>query len=333
MNETRLQTGAFEFSVGCSRILCDIEPELHELVPSFVNPRLADGRADGPRLTVIARRQHGTSPAERGLPLTCTFGPANGFTAPGRIELWDGSSLVVAELDGSSVSAQVGAESDPHFVGAVMLFTATALALRAHGLFHLHAACVDVPELGTVLIVGESGSGKTTLALGLAALGGSLVTDDAVFLSDAGQDNAEVWGWPADMHLGPPTLGAFPQLARQAYRAVTGSRDKLAVPLSALRPAWLPSALRPTLVLFPSIRPVTVSQVTALEPAETVVRLIQQSGLLVVSGAVKAQEHLELITEIASAGVGLELTLGTDALPAGPALIELLRGFVRHCAM
>ena len=40
-----------------------------------------------------------------------------------------------------------------------------------------HATCVDIKGSG-VLIVGDSGSGKSGLAIGLIALGASLVADD-----------------------------------------------------------------------------------------------------------------------------------------------------------
>jgi HPr kinase/phosphorylase len=45
------------------------------------------------------------------------------------------------------------------------------------GSFIIHATCVDVKGSG-VLIVGRSGAGKSSLAVGLLALGSSLVADD-----------------------------------------------------------------------------------------------------------------------------------------------------------
>jgi HPr kinase/phosphorylase len=222
------------------------------------------------------------------------------------------------------VSATIGPESDRHAVGAVMLFVATALALRAHGLFHLHAGCVLVPGLGTVLIVGESGSGKTSLSVALAALGGALVSDDAVFLSNGVQGRVEVVGWPADLHLAPTTLGAFPELAARAYRPVSDGRDKRAVPLEALPRPWLPSAQDPRLVLFPVVGGASRSCTRRLDASEVVARLIPQSGLAVIPGAAKCAEHLRLLAEVANNAVGLEITLGADALCPGPPFLEIL---------
>ena len=45
-----------------------------------------------------------------------------------------------------------------------------------------HATCVDIKGSG-VLIVGDSGSGKSGLAIGLIALGASLVADDQCEIS------------------------------------------------------------------------------------------------------------------------------------------------------
>jgi HPr kinase/phosphorylase len=51
----------------------------------------------------------------------------------------------------------------------------------------VHASCVAIDGCG-LLIVGASGSGKSGLALDLMALGATLVSDDRVILSRAGND-------------------------------------------------------------------------------------------------------------------------------------------------
>ncbi|MFT7593633.1 MAG: HPr kinase/phosphorylase [Paracoccaceae bacterium] len=50
----------------------------------------------------------------------------------------------------------------------------------------LHASCVSLHGRGA-LILGASGSGKSSLALGLMALGASLIADDRVCLTRHGQ--------------------------------------------------------------------------------------------------------------------------------------------------
>jgi hypothetical protein len=323
--QSALKGCAFSFAVGHAAIECEFEPELEDIARSYVQfGGQAFPPAGAPAVFVVVRREHAVSPASRGLPVTCAFGDIVGYTEPGRVELWDGSSLVVAELDGRAVRASIGPESDWHVVGAVMLFVATALALRAHGLFHLHAGCVDLPGLGTVLVVGESGAGKTTLSLGLAALGGALVSDDSVFLGKRLHGDIEISGWPADLHLAPVTLGAFPDLASRAYRPVSDGRDKQAVPLDALARPWLPAARSPRLVLFPTVGRVSRSLMRRLGDAEIVARLIPQSGLVLVPGAVRGEEHLQLLADLAGAAIGLELTLGTDALSLDPAFLKRL---------
>jgi hypothetical protein len=213
-----------------------------------------------------------------------------------------------------------------------MLFAATALALRGHGLFHLHAGCVVVPELGTVLVVGESGSGKTTLSLGLAALGGRLVTDDAVFLR-TGPGGMELWGWPADLHVAPETVRAFPDIAPYAVRPVSDGRDKKALPVAVLERPWRPSASRPSLVLFPTVGDDGRSRAKRLASAEMVAQLIPQSGMAVIAGAARSVEHLELLAALADDTVGLEIVLGSDALPPGSSFLELLRTAERQAVL
>ncbi len=48
---------------------------------------------------------------------------------------------------------------------------------------HVHGSCVDFNGK-SILAIGPSGSGKTSLILGLIALGGVLVADDQVILSE-----------------------------------------------------------------------------------------------------------------------------------------------------
>ncbi len=62
----------------------------------------------------------------------------------------------------------------------------------------MHATCVAF-DTRSVLILGDSGSGKSSLALGLIALGATLVSDDSVDLSLA--DDAIITS-PPDTILG-----------------------------------------------------------------------------------------------------------------------------------
>lgn len=48
---------------------------------------------------------------------------------------------------------------------------------------HVHGSCVDFGGK-SILAIGPSGCGKSSLALNLIALGGTLVSDDQVILSD-----------------------------------------------------------------------------------------------------------------------------------------------------
>src|SRR5262245_24056086 len=68
------------------------------------------------RVLVRIDVRHGveTSSASRGLALTSVFGETNGYSSPGHHELWDGETLVVADLDGGGVRAFVGPGSNQH---------------------------------------------------------------------------------------------------------------------------------------------------------------------------------------------------------------------------
>jgi len=112
----------------------------------------------------------------------------------------------------------------------------------AHGLVHAPAVCLSG---AAALIVGPSGSGKSGLALQLIALGGTLISDDRVFLEPcdggaiaktapniAGQIEARGLGILAAPHVSAVPVGLVVDLGRQEtdrlppfrWAGVAGSR-------------------------------------------------------------------------------------------------------------
>jgi hypothetical protein len=312
------------FALGGDGIDCEFADGLEHAARSFAEPDAAsDVSLRGAVLRVVVRHGVETSPASRGFEQTSVFGETKGYSGSGRHELWDGDALVVAELDGSGVRATVGPQTNQHRLGAVMLFAATALALRAHGLFHLHAACVDVPGVGPVVIAGESGSGKTTLSLALASLGGRLLSDDAVFLGRGKAGAVLVSGWPQGLHVARATLEAFPRLAEAAIRSVEDGRDKWVVPARALG-RGMTEAFDPKLLLFPSVVHQPATTIAALTPARAATHLVPHGGLWVIPGAAHSTEQLALLAALATRAKAFEIALGTDALGSHESLLTLL---------
>jgi hypothetical protein len=317
------------FSIADVLVRCSYAPEHAAIVRAFVDGPLRVGSSRRV-VEVTIRGSSGDEALSPGEVQTCTFGDVRGYSPPGKLTLLHGTSSVVASLDGTDVVCRVGRGTVAHLAGAVMLFVGTAVALRAHGLFHLHAACVGVPDVGTVLIVGESGSGKTTLSIALATLGGTLVTDDAVFLRESDDGGAlEAHGWPGQLHVTRETLVAFPSLAAAARSTLDG-RDKVAVPVAAVGRPLVASAREPTVVLFPKVGDAPTSSLRGLDATETVAGLIPQSGLAAIPGVERAGEHLRLLASLASRAQGFEIRLGRDVLVPTGSLLDLLRRTTRR---
>ncbi|TVR04235.1 MAG: hypothetical protein EA398_02685 [Deltaproteobacteria bacterium] len=124
-----------------------------------------------------------------------------------------------------------------------------ALAASLRGLHALHAALVLHPTLGTILLPGGSGAGKTTSTLALLHDGARLLTDELCFLLPRNDDPTRLVGWPAPLHLDPPTADLLHAWGHP-------------VPQQPRRQAWNPEPTfplhrepcpPPTRVLLPSV--------------------------------------------------------------------------------
>jgi len=231
------------------------------------------------------------------------------------IAIGDGSSLLVVAGDGARVRASLAPEAlaRPEELAALHLPVALAFALRHHGVYHLHAAAL-VRGDGAILVAGQSGAGKTTLALALLDAGLGWLCDDAAFLAER-EGVPAVAGVPRPFHVHERTLGAFPGASASAGPASAAARHDLdpeAVWPSRLRRG----ASRPSALLFPEVSGGPETLLSPLAPADALGRLVEASALLVVDGAARPAEHLDLLGRIAGAVPALRVELGEDLLRA-----------------
>jgi hypothetical protein len=186
-------------------------------------------------------------------------------------------------------------------LGRVTSFAVCA-ALRRFGLFELHAAGVVAPNTNNgVLIVGPSGCGKSTLTLKLATAGWGYLSDDELLLSVADEE-VEARGFRS-----------FFAVAPRSVTSVRPSRVKTCFEPAGVFAAPAVSCVAPRFVLFAAISGSKATQITPLDQAETMTRLIRACPWATYDTAV-AGPHLQLLSRLARQVQGFELNGGTDLL-------------------
>lgn len=129
------------------------------------------------------------------------------------IVLWDGHSRATIRSDVErpiSVSLHGRSLADDRFE-RTFLYVLVSLALRAHGVFYVHAALVQPPDLPPLLLLGESGSGKSTTTLNLMRAGARWWSDDACLIWGAPDSRVMISGIARPFHLTSNTLDVLPQ--------------------------------------------------------------------------------------------------------------------------
>ncbi len=198
----------------------------------------------------------------------------------------------------------------------LLLELTLAMALRARGLFHLHAAGV-LREGTSILLSGESGAGKTTSALALVEAGWSYLSDDSVFLRDEdapGSGRVCVAAQRRAFHVTAATLAAYPGLGALATPSETEPSKLRVSPEGALRGRFLDAAPPPTLLLFPKVHDAETSHAERVVDAVALGHLLMASTMLSVPGTPHTKAHLDLLRRLVEGAACYELRLGSDFL-------------------
>jgi hypothetical protein len=211
----------------------------------------------------------------------------------------------------------------------LMLDLALAMALRARGLFHLHAAGAVRGE-SCVLLPGESGAGKTSSTLALVDAGWSYLSDDSVFLRAQDGKHPTVLAQRREFHLTPATLGAYPSLGSLAAPSRAEVAKMHLAPEQAFPGRFREAAPAPALLLFPAVVAAETSSAAPISHATAFGHLLMASALLSVPGTPNAQMHLDLLKDLVGGAACFELRLGADFLrspaQAVAAVVEPLVG-------
>ena len=232
------------------------------------------------------------------------FAVANGgrcYTGADEFYLqFDNSLLQVKEGKPVSLSVFICGPSDVE-LGRVTSFAVCA-ALRRFGLFELHAAGVVAPKTNDgVLIVGPSGSGKSTLTLKLATAAWSYLSDDELLLSVVDEE-VVARGFRRFFALAPVAAAT---VGPEGFKTCFEPADIFSAPAI--------ESVAPRFVMFASVSGARETQISPLDQAETMARLIRACPWATYDTAV-AGAHLQLLSRLARQAQGFELNGGTDLL-------------------
>lgn len=250
-------------------------------------------------------------------------GPLRAGVRGGRFVLRDGPTTALVSDDGRLL-AIAGPAGGAEGCSELAVLVGLVLALRHHGLFHLHAAALEEPGGRCVLVAGTPGAGKTTLALALAAAGFVPLADDAVLVSSRGGASSIV-ALPGPFHLGPRTAAAFPGLLAHLGPSTRAGRRPL--PLDALGPRPDRGATRsPGVLLLPEIAPAPTTTAEPVSPAAALGALLECGALPVADGLPAVPEQLTALRAIIDRARVARVRLGEDLLAAPAAVARRVLG-------
>ncbi|HEX2678448.1 MAG TPA: hypothetical protein VHM19_17470 [Polyangiales bacterium] len=272
------------------------------------------------------------NPAEQGAIPVLFHGKTRCFLDHGALVLWDGASRLRISPDGHLIEAEVHDSSLEHVFhfSSVSVMMALLLALRHHGLFHLHASACTWPDGQTWVIPGESSSGKSTLALAAFASGARWISDDALLLRvTAGTGTIELAGWARLIRLTTRTADAFPALRPLLTPCPAGSARDFELDPRAAFPGLGSALARPPITLiFPRIAEASTSRITPLDNAEAFGRALHACAWVASEHVPRRTEQLDALARLIAGARAFELHASARVLHDPRGAIDELRALL-----
>jgi hypothetical protein len=290
---------------------------VRELFHAF--PRIPEGdarRTPDVELRVAARDTvlaPPRTPEEEGFAPSFRQGNLLGYARGQETLILGPATRVTIAADGTRVDAVVDAATI-HLRGLrdATLVIALSLALRHHGLFHLHAGALVREDGRRVVVLGDSGAGKSTVTLTLLGPGARHLGDDTLYFTERRGAAPRLLAFPRPFHLGAATARAFPTLA-----AVTPHGDlKRHVALDDLPGARALQMDAPHVLLFPHVTGEKTTRVVEISRSDAFGLALRSCAFVVIDGVGQREEQLALLGTLVKGARAFELNLGADWLEA-----------------
>ena len=235
-----------------------------------------------------------------------------------RIRWMAGPARAVIAPGSRTADVQLGIEAlaDRERLAQSFLVTVLIFLLRRAGWHHVHAAIARDPRGWDWLFAGNAQSGKSTTAALLATRGWAVGSDDMTFLTRNG-DQVEGVAQRAPIALRPD---GYALLGLSGGTSARGGA-KMAFFPEELGGSWA-SRVTPQILIFPRVEG-DVTRAEPVRPREALVELVRWSAWVALEPAL-AQEHLDLLSALASQARSFRLALAPDLFAGGDRLLELI---------
>lgn len=194
----------------------------------------------------------------------------------------------------------------PRRLSHVTLQFAALEALRHHGLFYLHAACVTGPDGRSLVLAGDAGDGKSTIAAALVRAGFDYVSDDAVFI-DTRAAAPRLVGYHKHFHM-------TDDLRARLFPGQPGDwlGEKWAMDPERLFPGRRRRGIaKADRIVFPCIGGAARSALTPLTPGEALAALFRSSTQVFFDRRL-APRHLAALRSLVAGAPAYRFTAGRD---------------------
>ena len=199
------------------------------------------------------------------------------------------------------------------------LLNVCILLVRRVGLHHVHAAALRDPLGRGWMIAGESGAGKSTTAALLAREGWAVGTDDIAFFAEGSSPKStDLVSWRERLALHDDAVVAVGPEGGTAL----ATRRKTGWFPEELGTAWL-SRITPQILLVPGATHGDVTTLTPLKGRDALARLMRWSPWVALEADL-ADEHLALMSHLASRVRAFDVALGRDLFDAPGRLLDLV---------
>jgi hypothetical protein len=173
------------------------------------------------------------------------IGPVDIVATGANALLHDVPSGAQLRVTGTRLSRDANYDGAPRDARIRLARAGAMIALRARGLYQLHASAAVDPQGIAWLFAGPSGAGKSTLAYALARQGWQILGDDGVVLEPTAR-GATLHAWREPLQVSSWLESEFPELrARRHLESTNDPRKRIPMPANAARHAPLGAIIFP----------------------------------------------------------------------------------------